>query len=544
MFEENPFPHRPYRSEFVARSISSALWLCVLNFILSVLYSFASCILHPSILFADWIIISPHFLSLLLQLNLFSCLFIVLFSCCYSLKFNLFPTRYQKLSSLLNKQSITFLLIHTTLSWAHVVTWRRHDYSHGERTEELVYLFYGFLFGLSTAISTLSSQSNTLSFPIIQQPKLFRIQLEILSFSKRDLLHSIFRIWLLSSFALLFLTSLSPDWITSQSLLSTTLIIFNPIFLLKLNFILSLSLVQSSLCWKIFNISQTHAYRFPCSYSPFPSLLSLSEAIGTASPLLTRLAFQDLWSLSLHSQQRRSGLFSLDAHTGQGDNWTSVYHACTRLLNEFIAKLDGESEQNRNDSIAGPFYSPARSPQTATTSKSVSTGSYPPLPPRGLQSRLWDQAASLLLQTKHTLKQSLIARFFTEPLKLEIFFSTYSDAALYRWALVSLSELCTAAYQEDKYGLIQRNLSAVISQLLTLANKLEAHKPPSALYASQGATDHRIHELNTLRLGVTSSLSFCLHHISLTYHSHVYSLGLSTEHQLKLISLSRDHFLE
>ena len=258
MFEENPFPHRPYRSEFVARSISSALWLCVLNFILSVLYSFASCILHPSILFADWIIISPHFLSLLLQLNLFSCLFIVLFSCCYSLKFNLFPTRYQKLSSLLNKQSITFLLIHTTLSWAHVVTWRRHDYSHGERTEELVYLFYGFLFGLSTAISTLSSQSNTLSFPIIQQPKLFRIQLEILSFSKRDLLHSIFRIWLLSSFALLFLTSLSPDWITSQSLLSTTLIIFNPIFLLKLNFILSLSLVQSSLCWKIFNISQTH----------------------------------------------------------------------------------------------------------------------------------------------------------------------------------------------------------------------------------------------------------------------------------------------
>ena len=214
---------------------------------------------------------------------------IVLFSCCYSLKFNLFPTRYQKLSSLLNKQSITFLLIHTTLSWAHVVTWRRHDYSHGERTEELVYLFYGFLFGLSTAISTLSSQSNTLSFPIIQQPKLFRIQLEILSFSKRDLLHSIFRIWLLSSFALLFLTSLSPDWITSQSLLSTTLIIFNPIFLLKLNFILSLSLVQSSLCWKIFNISQTHAYRFPVPYSPFPDLpgLSLSEATTLERRLLS-----------------------------------------------------------------------------------------------------------------------------------------------------------------------------------------------------------------------------------------------------------------
>ena len=544
MFEENPFPPRPYRSEFVARSISTALWLCVLNFLLSVLYSFASCLLHPSVLLADWIIVSPHFLSLLLQLNLFSSLFIVLFSCCYSLKFNLFPTRYQKLSSLLNKQSVTFLLIHTTLSWAHVVTWRRHDYSSGERAEEIVYLFYGFLFGLSTSISTLSSQSNTLSFPIIQQPKLFRMQLEIFSFSKRDLLHSIFRLWLLSSFTLILLTSLSPDWITARSVISTTLIIFNPVFILKLNFILALALIQSSLCLRLFNVSQTHAYRFPCSYSPFPSLLSLSEAIRTSSPLLTRLAFQDLWSLSLHSEQRRSGLFSLDANTGKGDNWSHVYHACTRLLNEFTAKLEGESEQNQNDSIAGSFYSPIRSPQTATTSKSVSTGSYPPIPPRGLQERLWDQAAGLLLQTKHSIKQSFLARYFTEPLKLEIFFSAYADAGLYRWALVSLSELCTAAYQEDKYGLVQRNLSAVISLLLTLANKLEAHKPPSALYASRGVTDRRIRELNTLRLGVSSSLSFCLHRISLTYHSHLYSLGLSPEQQLKLISLSRDHFME
>ena len=544
MFEEYPFPPRPYRSEFVARSISTALWLCVLNFLLSVLYSFASCILHPSILFADWIIISPHFLSLLLQLNLFSCLFIVLFSCCYSLKFNLFPTRYQKLSSFLSKQSITFLLIHSTLSWAHVVTWRRHDYSSGERTEELVYLYYGFLFGLSTAVSTLSSQSNTLSFPIIQQPKLFRIQLEILSFSKRDLIHSIFRIWLLSSFSLILLTSLSPDWITSQSVLSTILVILNPVFLLKLNFILTLALIQSSLCWRLFNVSQTHAYRFPCSYSPFPSLRSLPEAIGTSSPLLTRLAFQDLWSLSLHSEQRRSGIFSLDAQTGQGDNWSHVYHACTRILNEFIAKLDGQSEQNLNDSVTGSFYSPIRSPQPVTTSKSVSTGSYPPLLPRGLQDRLWDQATGLLIRAKHNLKQSFIARYFTEPLKLEIFFSAYSDAGLYRWALVSLSELCTTAYQEDKYGLIQKNLSAVISQLLTLANKLEAHKPPSTLYASQEIMDHRIHALNTLRPGITSSLSCCLHRISLTYHSHIYSLGLSTDQQLKLVSLSRDHFME
>ena len=528
----------------MARSISTALWLCVLNFLLSVLYSFASCLLHPSVLLADWIIVSPHFLSLLLQLNLFSSLFIVLFSCCYSLKFNLCPTRYQKLSSLLNKQSVTFLLIHTTLSWAHVVTWRRHDYSSGERAEEIVYLFYGFLFGLSTSISTLASQSNTLSFPIIQQPKLFRMQLEIFSFSKRDLLHSIFRLWLLSSFTLILLTSLSPDWITARSVISTTLIIFNPVFILKLNFILALALIQSSLCLRLFNVSQTHAYRFPCSYSPFPSLLSLSEAIRTSSPLLTRLAFQDLWSLSLHSEQRRSGLFSLDANTGKGDNWSHVYHACTRLLNEFTAKLEGESEQNQNDSIAGSFYSPIRSPQTATTSKSVSTGSYPPIPPRGLQERLWDQAAGLLLQTKHSIKQSFLSRYFTEPLKLEIFFSAYADAGLYRWALVSLSELCTAAYQEDKYGLVQRNLSAVISLLLTLANKLEAHKPPSALYASRGVTDRRIRELNTLRLGVSSSLSFCLHRISLTYHSHLYSLGLSPEQQLKLISLSRDHFME
>ncbi|KAI6654928.1 Nucleoporin NDC1 isoform X1 [Oopsacas minuta] len=550
MFEEYPFPPKPYLNEFVARSISTALWLCVLNFFLSVSYSTISCILNPTHLFSDWIIVSPHFISLLLQLNLFSCLFIVLFSCCYSLKYTLFPSRYTKIVYLFNRQSITFILIYATLSWATVVTWRRHDYSlistPSDRLEELVYLFYGFSFGLSTAFSTISLQTNTLSFPIIQQPKLFRIQLELFSFSKRKIVHSLLRLWFSSTFVLLSLTALSPEWVTSYSSLSILLNVLNPLFLIKLNFIFALSLIQNTLCWRLFNISQTHAFRFPCAPSPFPSLLSLSEAVRTSSPLLTHLAFQDLSSLSLHSEQRRAALFSLDAHTGQGDNWSHVYHACTRLLNEFIAKLEGEiTEISPDDSVTGSFYSPVRSsPQQPVTYKSASTGAYPPTPLRGLQDRAWDQAVAILVSVRQTLEQSFIARYFNEPLKLNIFFSAYADAGLYRWALVSLSELSTAAYQEDKYGLIQKNLPAIINQLLTLSNKLDGYKPPSALYSSQGATDYRVQELNTLRAGVIASLASCLHRISLSYRSHLYSIGLTSEQQLKLLSLSRDYFSE
>ena len=552
MFEEASLPPRPFRSEFVARTVSAALWLCLVNFFLAIIFSVGSYILHPSlILLIECPAISPHSISLLIQLDLFSCLFITLFSSCYSLKLHMFPSRYKKIVSFFSRQSITFICIYAILSWANVITWRRHDYalllSPADRLEELAYLFYGLSFGIFTAVSFLSSQSYTLSFPIIQQPKLSRIQLEIFSFSKRHLFHSLLRVWVYSSVSLLAFIALSPAWLVSHSTLSVLFQVLCPLFLLKLCLFLSLSLAQNTLAWNLFNISHTHAYRFPCAPNPFPTLLSLPEAVGTSNPLLTRLAFQDLCSLSLHSPQRRVALFSLDAHTGQGDNWSHTYHTCTHLINEFIAKLDSEPNadiRNHNDSIPGAFYSPNSklSSSDPATSRSVSTG--PPPPSRGLQERAWDEAVRLLVHVRRYLESSLLSRYFHEPLRLSIYFSAYEDAGLYRWALVSLSELATAAYQEDKYGLVQRNLPAIISQLLTLSQKLETHKPPSALYSSHSAADYKIGELNILRAGVTASVASSLHRISLTYRSHIYSLGLSSEQQLRLQALSRDHFSE
>ena len=554
MFEEAPCPPKPFRSEFIARTVSSALWLCLLNCFLALIYSIGSCVLHPTLLFStDWLVLSPHSISLLIQLNIFSCLFVALFSSCYALKLQMFSSRYNKIVSFCSRQSVTFICIYSTLSWATVFTWRRHDYTlafyPGERLEELVYLFYGLAFGIYTALSFIASQSNTLSFPVIQQPKLSRIQLEIFSFSKRHLFRSLLRVWVCSSVSLFLLTALSPDWLISHSAMSVLLLILNPIFLLKLCFILSLSLTQNTLAWKLFNISHTHAYRFPCAPNPFPSLLSLPEAVRTSSPLLMCLAFQDLCSLSLHSPQRRAAIFSLDAHTGQGDSWSHIFHACTRLINEFIAKLDTEHSpdiSNHSDSIPCGFYSPTPKPGSPDPipSRSVSSGPCPPLPPRGLQERAWDEAVRLLVRMRRYLECSFLARYFHDPLRLSIYFGAYTEAGLYRWVLVSLSELATAAYQEDKYGLVQRNLSTIISQLLTLSQKLESHKPPSSLYSSQGAGDLKIRELNTLRAGVTSSVASCLHRISITYRSHIYSLGLSSEQQLRLVSLSRDHFSE
>ena len=554
MFEEASLPPKPFRSEFIARTVSSALWLFLINCFLALLYSLGSCVLHPTLLFStEWFVVSPHSMSLLLQLDLFSSLSVALFSSCYAIKLQMFPSRYKLIMSFLSSQSVTFLCIYTVLSWASVVTWRRHDYSliyyPPDRLEELVYLFYGLAFGIYTSISFLSSQSHTLSFPVIQQPKLSRIQLEIFSFSKRHLFHSLLRVWLYTSVSLLAFTALAPVWLISHSTLSVLFLILNPVFLLKLGFILSLSLTQNLLTWRLFNISHTHPYRFPCGPSPFPSLLSLPEAVRTPCPLLARLAFQDLCSLSLHSPPRRAALFSLDAHTGQGDSWSHVYHACTRLINEFIAKLDAEPSadiRNHNDSIPGAFYSPSSklgSPDPAP-SRSVSTGPSAPLPPRGLQERAWDEAVRLLVKIRQYLEYSSLSRYFHESQRLSLYFGAYSDAGLYRWALVSLSELATAAYQEDKYGLVQRNLAGIISQLLTLSHKLETHKPPSSLYSSQGAADYKIRELNTLRAGVTASVASCLHRLSITYRSHIYSLGLSSEQQLRLESLSRDHFSE
>ena len=554
MFEDIPLPPKQFRSEFVARSLSAGLWLCLINCFLALLYSAACCVIHPSILFSsEPVIFSTHFLSLLSQLDFFSAISLTLFSCCHSTKFCTFSSRYSKILAFLRRDSVAFICIYSILSWALVVTWGRHDYSlllsPNTGQQNLVCLFYGLAFGLSAAFSFISSQSQVLSFPAIQQPKLFRIQIELASLSKRELISSLIRFWIASSFALLFLTALSPSWLLSHSTLSMVLVLLNPFFTLKIFLILTLSLIHNTLAWKLFNISHTHAYRFPCSANPFTSYLSLPEAVRSSSSLLARLAFQDLCSLALHSKQRRAVLFSLDAHTGQGDNWSQVYQACTRLLNEFIAKLDGECQEfPQIEAVASPFRSPSAQQMGAiaspTSSKSVSThpdtrGSH-----TGVQDRIWEEFVRMLTAVKTFFQQSAVSRYFHDPLRLELYFRAYAEVGLYRWALVSLCELSSAAYYEDKYGLVQKNLSNTFTQLLTLSQQLEAHKPPTTLYSSRDAVDYRIRELNTLRAGMTASLASCLHRLALSYRCHLGSLGLSSEQQAKLVALARDHFSE
>ncbi|XP_075038234.1 nucleoporin NDC1 isoform X2 [Mixophyes fleayi] len=139
-------------------------------------------------------------------------------------------------------------------------------------------------------------------------------------------------------------------------------------------------------------------------------------------------------------------------------------------------------------------------------------------------------------QVKHFLsKRILIMYLFSkhpEASSQELF----SDSQIHIWALEGLSHLVAASFSEDRMGVVQTSLSAILATFLTLQEAVEKHfKLPHASSKPARTTSSLVDSsYKTLRFALRSTLKTAIYRITTTFREHLHAVPVSSEHRKKL----------
>ncbi|XP_038609027.1 nucleoporin NDC1 [Tachyglossus aculeatus] len=132
-------------------------------------------------------------------------------------------------------------------------------------------------------------------------------------------------------------------------------------------------------------------------------------------------------------------------------------------------------------------------------------------------------------------KRALIVYFFSKHPEASIQ-AAFTDAQMHIWALEGLSHLVAASFTEDRFGVVQTSLPAILNTLLTLQEAVDKHfklphassKPPRAAGASADTS------FRSLRFALRAALKTALYRITTTFGQHLTAVQASAEHQKRL----------
>uniref|UniRef100_A0A8D0L974 Nucleoporin NDC1 n=1 Tax=Sphenodon punctatus TaxID=8508 RepID=A0A8D0L974_SPHPU len=297
------------------------------------------------------------------------------------------------------------------------------------------------------------------------------------------------------------------------------------------------------------------------------------------------LALQDLMFLSQYSPARRQEVFSLSQPGGHPHNWTAISKECLNLLSELTQKLITHQEAAAaNGRVKQPSArdlkispSPSGILETSLQTQRLNRlprGCMPSLvkssllpskasPGSDLGSPLGSPFGSPALnrktgmldlsspwhgsvQSPHIMRRgpklwtstsggTLLSQFSSCSCKASIQ-AVFADAQMHIWALEGLSHLVAASFTEDRFGVVQTTLPAILNTFLTLQEVVDKHfklphassKPPR-IPGSLLDTSYK-----TLRFALRASLKTAIYRITTTFGEHLNAVQVSAEHKKRL----------
>ncbi|XP_030768932.1 nucleoporin NDC1 isoform X2 [Rhinopithecus roxellana] len=448
----------------------------------------------------------------------------------------------------------------------------------------LFFLLAGAFMGYSYSLLYFVNNMNYLPFPIIQQYKFLRFRRSLLLLVKHSCVESLF---LVRNFCILyyFLGYVPKAWISTAMNLHIDEQVHRPLD--TVSGLLNLSLLYHVwLCgvfllmtwyisWILFKIYATEAHVFPVQ-PPFAegSDECLPKVLNSnPPPIIKYLALQDLMLLSQYSPSRRQEVFSLS----QPEETTFQTPKSSQMLRPsvpplvktslFSSKLStpdvvsplgtpfGSSVMNR---MAGIFdvntcYGSPQSPQlirrgprlwTSASDQQMPEFSNPsPSTSISAEGKTMRQPSVIYSWIQN--KREQVKNFLSKRVLIMYFFSkhpeasiqaVFSDAQMHIWALEGLSHLVAASFTEDRFGVVQTTLPAILNTLLTLQEAVDkyfklphASSKPPRISGSLVDTSYK-----TLRFAFRASLKTAIYRITTTFGEHLNAVQASAEHQKRL----------
>lgn len=421
----------------------------------------------------------------------------------------------------------------------------------------------GIWIGLFSSIKRQVWEVRVLVFPITQQLKYPQVKtklgLLVIQSFKEAILPSVFfsvLYWWCGGYLREHLSGFLGVSADGDSTISF-LFWMNPFLLARCLLFSAIILLTKRTVEMLFQVFLTERYRFPISET-VENQITLNEVLASPLPLMQRLGYLDLLDIAERDPLRQGELFSLSLPGGHPHNWNGVVSEVLKALDALTSGLN-VAVADINRASNGPLLpsSPAKvvvkpdfgitrisSPQTSPTqlrlrnmsiiqgpnqSNSVVASSPMRYATTNCPSRPKD------FDFMATIKQQIsnVLQWIRRKPGINLLFGEMEDAHARHlllhsqhlsWGAQALAHLAAASLKRDTYGVVQKDLPAIIKTLIQLKNVLERLPLQYHKRASRpGSLDLR------MKAALSSAVKRSLYIMCCTFGQYLTDLSLSED---------------
>jgi len=198
---------------------------------------------------------------------------------------------------------------------------------------------------------------------------------------------------------------------------------------------------------------------------------SLTKAmVEEKNPLLAHLAFYDFNLMTSESKLRRSHFFVLSQPGGHPHNWNNLNRACLGKIQKFITKLnesapvlqtkDQPQPQNQPTTLYSVGLRPlASASKDNEANNNQKTAKKPKIEEVLMKSVLNAYPVKILKAIKEKFSNNALFNSAPDAGTRSVF----DECQVIIWAVEGLSFLISSSINEDRYGVVQKDLPTIIA---------------------------------------------------------------------------------
>ncbi|CAH1983183.1 unnamed protein product [Acanthoscelides obtectus] len=489
----------------------------------------------------------------------------------YVLKQEYCSTRFQSFLSVLSIRNFVLLILNVvigaTLVWLFSSLGGGHYQSLTRNCNKLHYclnegsfmlIISGIWSGLYYFTKIYVSKKH-LSFPVIHQRKLLQFKAQLVPLLKESIISSF---WPTFYFVIIYMfwgESLADSFRNMFSLLKEKDCYIGIqayfcmwIFAALYNF--NMNLMQF-----FFNLFLTEPVEFPMQH--VPNSLCLQECLNVSEwPIIQNLACYDLNNLALNSKSRRQVFFTLSQPGGHPHNWNHLVENVLKLFQEYTNQIDKSAVVTENmpkaalqpqnlfqhnyPAIKSAIKSPERYQNFRNMSLMYNTGLDEEITVEITRVPInWNLIQNLIDKIKQKVNSAISVikillgiNFLFGELPQANIQTCLANGYVIIWASQGISDIVCASLVEDQYGIVQKDLPAIINTLVQLKHALDKlNKIPALTRKMAGYNDFNFKMKNAVNYAVRRSLF----NICKTFGKYLNDLPLSKDTVFYLQTLYR-----
>lgn len=288
-----------------------------------------------------------------------------------------------------------------------------------------------------------------------------------------------------------------------------------------------------------FNLFLTEPVHFPVVKDQLGTNLTLQDSITNYDwPIVQNLACLDLHLLSRWSPLRRQAFFALSNPGGHPHNWNSLVESVLKLVTEYTQLLNKTIDLPEAKVMPSIIQAPiiqgpdkfrnlrnmALIDEDCYSYIDVSKGSAPV--PFSFKPNILDGISAKLKSTWNFLKLISGVNFLFDELPQANVRKCLANGNLIIWSSQGISDIIAASLDEDKFGIVQKDLPVIISSLVQLKQSLDKlNKVPALTRKMVGYDDFNY----KMKGAVTAAVKRSLFNICSSFNDYLRDIPLSKD---------------